>query len=223
MPPTTVPTNAASTSGTPMSNFSTPFCTTKSSETTAARRPEIAKAAAITRLARTPRKRAIMKSSDAARIWRPIAVRLRKATSSSSSAAVAAIITICRRGRRMSPSRKGSVSTGQRSHTLGPALIDEQHKVLEKEAEREGGDQQHRRVGIAEWAEGQPFASDGEDDDDENDRRHHRRRMPGADEELRRHRGGRHDERVGADHDQVAMGEVDQAHDAEDQPDARGR
>ena len=74
MPPTTVETKANSTSGMPMWNDSTPVWATSRSDTTAARKPLMAKATAITRLARTPSSRAMRKSSDAARIATPMGV-----------------------------------------------------------------------------------------------------------------------------------------------------
>ncbi len=50
-------------------------CTVNITATTAASAPEIRTATAITRFARTPSRRAVSKSSDDARIWRPIVVR----------------------------------------------------------------------------------------------------------------------------------------------------
>ena len=92
MPPTTVATKAKSTSGTPILNERVPVCATNSSETTAARKPLMANAVAITRSPRTPSSRAIRKSSDAARIWMPMAVRRRKNTNRTSSPRVTEIV-----------------------------------------------------------------------------------------------------------------------------------
>ena len=85
----------------------------------AARKPLMAKATAITRLARTPSSRAMRKSSEAARIATPIGVRRRNTARSTSRARVTTIVTICSFGMRTSATRIGSIRPCHRFIVFG--------------------------------------------------------------------------------------------------------
>ena len=56
---------------------------------------------------------------------------------------------------------------GQEVDALGAGVDEEDQRLLEKEADREGGDEQRRRVGAAERAEGDAFGGKGEEDGDQ--------------------------------------------------------
>ncbi len=95
-------------------------------------------------------------------------------------------------------------------HAHRPRAEDHQHDMLHQIGHGEGGDQQRRRIGAAQRPEGQPLHAERQD------RHHEYRRQRHHDVGLARQAV----ERESADHDQLAMGEIDQPHDAEDQPDA---
>ena len=82
---------------------------------------------------------------------------------------------------------------------------------MKKVAEAKGRDEQSGTVCSPELSEYEPVAREGQKDDDDDGR-------DGYDQ----HRAAAHQKNaVGTEHDEIAMGEVDQAHDAEDQPDAQ--
>ena len=93
MPPTTTPTRTMIVSCRAKSGVTNGCCTVIITATTAASRPERRTENAITRFARTPSRRAVRKSLAAARVWRPIVVRVSSRTSSSSAAAATPIET----------------------------------------------------------------------------------------------------------------------------------
>ena len=85
-------------------------------------------------------------------------------------------------------------------------------EVLQQVAERERGDEQRRRVGAADRPERHPLHRERRRRSTISDRRRASSERPAAAPASRY-------ERVAADHDQLAVGEVDQAHDPEDQRD----
>ena len=101
---------------------------------------------------------------------------------------------------------------GQEVDALRPRADEEDQRLLQEEAHREGRDEQRRRIGVAERPEGDALG----------DQRQHDRRDEAGDERDRQRRAEEGEQGVAGDHDQLAMGEVDQPHDAEDQPDAEG-
>ena len=113
-----------------------------------------------------------------------------------------------------------SSSSGQMLTAFNPAAIDHHHEMLEEEAERERGNQQDRGIGAPKRAEGEALAGEREHHDDQDDGADQERCRPGTDEGDCGGGGRGHDQRIAADHDEVAMGEVDQPHDAKNQPDA---
>ena len=95
----------------------------------------------------------------------------------------------------------------------GARAEDQQHDMLQQIGEREGGDQQGRRIGPAQGAEGDPLHG----------QRQHRDDHDAATAMTTIGLAGQDIEGEAAAHDQLAMGEVDQPHDAEDQADAERR
>lgn len=98
----------------------------------------------------------------------------------------------------------------------------EQDHALDEITYSERGNQERRTVGVAaaQGAKGESLGDNTGAGDQGGDGRGHRHGGPAANE-GRRHVGHRrHHQRVSTQHDQIAMGEVDHAHDAEDQPDA---
>jgi len=88
IPPTTTPTSTTIVSRRAKSGETNGVCTVSSTATVAASRPERSAAKPITRFARTPSSCAVRKSLAAARVWRPMVVRVsRSATSASARAA----------------------------------------------------------------------------------------------------------------------------------------
>ena len=80
----------------PMVGETVPFCATRRKPAQPANKPLTANAPATTRFARTPRSRAIGKSSAAARIWIPRWVRRRKSASETSSTHVSPTVNTSR-------------------------------------------------------------------------------------------------------------------------------
>ena len=177
-----------------------------------ASRPLSANADAITVFALTPRSAAMRKSSAAARICMPMRVRWRKSAERRRAAAsVTPTVTTSSFGIDDEPigndSRRPEVETVVR---FGSAPEVEHREVLEQVADRERRDQQRRRArrrAPAGTRRAPSRARTTIDDRDVARISSGQRRMPDE-----------HD-RVGADHDQLAVGEVDQAHDPEDQRD----
>ena len=105
--------------------------------------------------------------------------------------------------------RDRGVQAAERPDGAAARAEREQIDVLEQEADGEGGDQHRRRRSAAQRPEGDPLLQqrerddDGEADDDRDE--------PG--------RAGEQRERVAAGGDQLAVGEVDEPHHAEDEPD----
>ena len=110
---------------TPIRVATLPDWATTCSATAAASSPEIANAIAITRLASTPTSRAIVKSSAAARICTPIAVRWKNSVRAASKAAVTSSVTSCRRGMLALPSSIPPPSALAKSTPVGlpPKII----------------------------------------------------------------------------------------------------
>jgi hypothetical protein len=106
------------------------------------------------------------------------------------------------------PTRDTRKKTTRPAHR--PRAEDQKNGVLHEIGDREGGDQQGRRAGLAQRPEGDPLHAEGEDgDDDDGAQGHDHHRI-----------AGQRVDHEAAHHDQLAMGEVDQAHDAEDEADA---
>ena len=112
--------------------------------------------------------------------------------------------------REVRPTVTDRRNSGVTSADFGNVVNDHLGEVLQEEADRERGDQQRRRVGAAHRAERDPLHQQRQHDDDRRSRRYISRPRPAL---------GQVDH-VRADHDELAVGEVDQLHDAEDQGDA---
>ncbi len=94
------------------------------------------------------------------------------------------------------------------------AARDRQHGVLEQDEQAEGGEDLHHRL-VLQRLQHEPLHHEP---DDEHQRRDQKHRVVRADSELREAEEGR----IHGDHHELALGEIDDAHDAEDQvqPDA---
>ena len=101
----------------------------------------------------------------------------------------------------------------QEVDALGPRADEQDERLLQEEADGEGRDQKRRGIGIAQRPEGDALGRQREQNCGEKAAEKHQR--DGLAEKRQ--------ERVAGDHDQLAMGEVDQPHDAEDEPDAERR
>ena len=184
---------------------------------TAARTPETATAAMITVSALTPSSRAVRKSIDAARICRPIDVRFRSSASKPSDTTPAPMATNDHPADVQRPDRDRLVEPRQRSDrvsddSLLAVRVLDQRGVLEQEGQREGGDEHGRGVGRPQRSERDPLHQERRDDGGEHGGEDTRCVGPGV----------RERERVGGDHDQLAVGEVDQPEHAEHEPDPDG-
>ena len=94
------------------------------------------------------------------------------------------------------------------------ARVDEQDQgLLDEDADREGGDEQRGGVAVAQRPHGDALRQQGE---------HHAHRHRGRDRPADRY-GRRRQQRVAGERDEVAMGEIDEPHDAEHQADAERR
>ena len=94
MPPSTTPASTMIVSWSAKSDVTSGFWTVSITATTAASAPERSTATPITRLARTPSRRAVSKSIDAARMCRPIVVRSSSAVSATRQTTATTIATI---------------------------------------------------------------------------------------------------------------------------------
>ena len=155
IPPSTMAMNATSVGCTPMSVDSEPPWIVSRTAATPAIAPLIANAVAIARLARTPSRRLIVKSCEAARSCTPITDRRRKSVSAAEH-------------RERDPDREeveladghaadvhGLAEGAAEVHALRTRARAQQHPVLDQGAYAEGDHQQRHRVGPAEAAEGQ--------------------------------------------------------------------
>ena len=211
MPPSTTPASTTIVSRSAKSGVTSGFWTVRITATTAASAPESSTATPITRFARTPSMRAVWKSIAAARICRPIVVR-----SSRSESEQADHRDDDGDDRDLpdvdAPDRDRAVEVGERRRDLAERAEPEQRDALEQERHGERRDEHHRRRVAAQGPEDEPVHEHGQDEhggEAEDDAGPHR---PAP---LRRER-----QRERARHDELAVGEVDEAQDAEDEPDA---
>ncbi len=152
-PPITVPTKAMITNCKPMRGCTTPVCTTIRHDTAAARRPLSAKAIAITLLARTPKTRAMRKSSAAARICKPSRVALRNQVNATKRTMPTTMVTIWSSCSRMPKKLDLPAELRQEIESFEARADEEDQELLQEKAHSEGRDQQRRRVGIAQRPE----------------------------------------------------------------------
>jgi hypothetical protein len=115
----TVAMKAISMSDAPIWMSTVPVWVARISPVAAASIPLSANAIMITRFARTPSMRAIVKFSAAARISSPKRLRLRKNVSAASIPSVIETVTICSSGMRAPRNTTGSLRLGHRSIDFG--------------------------------------------------------------------------------------------------------
>ena len=157
MPPSTVAMNATSTGVHADRRLDDPRLLHAGSRGRAASRPLSAKAVAITVFARTPSRRAIRKSSAAARICTPIRVCARNSPSAASSTEGdddGDDVEV--RDREAADRERLRSRNGQRS-TPAAGRRRQDRQVLQQVADRERGDEQRVGVGAADRTEGDPL------------------------------------------------------------------
>ena len=214
IPPTTTPASTRIVSCNANVGVTVGNCTVSITATTAASTPAMSTATVLTRFARTPRSRAVCESIAAARMCRPIEVRLRSATSSTQAHGR----SDDRDDRDLpdvdAPDRDRAVQLDERRRRLPERPEPEERDRLQQERDREGRDQHHRRRLRPQRPEDDALHR-------EREREHDREAERDADAHrpvpVRRER-----ERERAGHDQLPVREVDEPHHAEDEADPDG-
>ena len=120
-------------------------CTVSITATTAASAPEMSTAAPITRFARTPSSRAVVKSIDAARMCRPIVVRSSSSVSATRQTTATTIATIVILRMSTPEIVDRPVQVAERGRDLAERPEPEQRDALQQECDRERRDEHHRR------------------------------------------------------------------------------
>ena len=208
MPPTMVAMKAKRTTLTPSVGETVPVCAVRRIAATPASRPESANANAITVSARTPRIRAIRKSSAAARICLPMVVPRRSEPRQSSEPSVTPTMTTSSFWIESEPTSTVSPRAAAKSVDRG---VDPHVSAATFWSRKlSANDVISSVAGLALRTGRKATRSHGERERDDDHERH-------RDQEGVRER--EQDERERADHDQLAVGEVDQAHDPEDERD----
>ena len=111
----------------------------------------------------------------------------------------------------------------QKFDRLRACAVEDEDAVLDDVAHCEGGNHQGRRGGGPQRSKHCGIGDKRRHDDDHRDGDNDGRRCPGADQQAGSDIGRWHDEGVGADGDHVAMSEIDQPQDAEQQADTKRR
>ena len=115
----------------------------------------------------------------------------------------------------MPPTVTDAVSSAPRLSLPAVGRELQQQPVLDDDREPEGDEQRHQQVGAERAVEHQPLQPPAER---EHEGQGDQQRHPDRHEQRRRER----EDEVGGEHDEVAMREVDEPHDAEDQRKAGG-
>ena len=212
IPPTTTPASTRIVSCSAKVGVTVGYCTVSMTATTAASAPAMSTEAVLTRFARTPSSRAVCESIAAARMWSPIDVRLRSATSSRRHTAAVTIATIVIFRISTPP-----ISTGRLSWTSDVAVLPSgPNQSSAIDCSRNATANVAMSMTAADCVRSglkttRSIASESASTTREAERDPHADRPVVI-------RGERERERAG--HDQLAVGEVDQPHHAEDEADA---
>ncbi len=119
MPPITVAMKAISMTLAPMTMFAVPVWAPRISAAAPASTPDMAKAVMMTRFARTPSMRTMVKFSAAARISTPKRLRRRNRFSPTSTATVTMMVITCSSGMRAPAISTGWLSAGRSEIDFG--------------------------------------------------------------------------------------------------------
>ena len=168
----------------------------------------------LTRFARTPRRRAVCESIAAARMCRPIDVRFSRSTRSARQTTAVTIATIVIFRMSTLADLDRAVELHERGRRLAERPEPEERDRLQQERDGEGRDEHHGRRLRARRPKHDAL---------------HRKREREHDREAERDADAdrpvavrRECERERAGHDQLAVGEVHEAHHAEHEADADG-